>query len=77
MALAEKLRDPGAFNRPTLAKVVVVLSIPVAAAVAATVAGSLALSYSAQAGVTMLLTALLMVVGFVGIAAIDEAVWGG
>jgi len=76
VALTEKLRDIDSFNRPTLAKVLVVAAIPVAAGLAATAAARLQLSYGGRAGVTMLLTALLLVAAFVGIAALDDAVWG-
>ncbi|PSQ02699.1 hypothetical protein BRC92_08425 [Halobacteriales archaeon QS_4_69_31] len=74
--LVDRLTGFQAFERPTLAKVGVVASIPIAAAVGATVAARLDVQYSAQAGVTMLLTALLMVVAFVGLAALDSAIWG-
>jgi hypothetical protein len=70
--LSAKLTDVGSFNRPTLAKVLVVVSILPAAAVAAVVAARLGLQYSAQAGVTMLLTGLFMVVAFVVVAVLDE-----
>jgi len=73
--LAAKLRDVDSFNRPTTAKVLVVVAIPVAAGLAATVAGSFQVDYSVRAGVTMLLTALFLSLAFVGIAVLDGAVW--
>ena len=74
--LTEKLRDVDSFERPTLAKVVVLASILPAAGVGAVVADSLPLAGAGQAGVTMLLTAGLMGATFVAVAVVDDAVWG-
>jgi len=75
-SLTEKLRDVDSFERPTLAKVLVLVSILPAAGIGAFVADSLPLSYGARAAVTMLLTAGFMGATFVAVALVDDAVWG-
>ena len=75
-SLPEKLRDVDSFERPTLAKAVVLASILPAAGVGAVVADSLPLAYAARAAVTMLLTAGFMGATFVAVAIVDDAVWG-
>jgi hypothetical protein len=75
-SLPEKLRDVDSFERPTLAKVVVLVSILPAAGVGALVADSLPLDYGARAAVTMILTAGFMGATFVAVAIVDDAVWG-
>jgi hypothetical protein len=75
-SLSEKLADVDSFERPTLAKAVVLASILPSAGVGALAADSLPLEYGARAAMTMLLTAGFMGATFVAVALVDDAVWG-